>query len=69
MLQTFFSHLFDLDLPKSHFLDGNHHNHEVKHELYIERWKKLIHSIKKDEDGQFIVIKPSIEGRIKIIGV
>jgi len=57
------------DLPNSHFLkEGQHNHHDPKHEKYIEKWKKLIHSIKTDENGRFVVIHPLIEGRITIAG-
>jgi len=57
------------DLPHSHFFDEDYHHqkNDMKHEKYIEKWKKLISLIKKDEDGRFIVIRPLPEGRIKII--
>ena len=56
-------------MPNSHFFEEIHDHHDLKHEKYIEKWKKCIYEIKKSEDGKrFVVIKPSIEGRIKIIG-
>ena len=59
--------VFFLDLTKTHFLEGSHNIHEVKHEAYVEKWKKLISRIKKDETGEFISIKPSVEGRMTIL--
>ena len=47
-------------------MDGIHQKQEIKHEIYIERWKKLIFSLKKIEEGHFIVIRPTVEGRIKV---
>ena len=55
------------DLTKSHFLENSHNIHEVKHEAYVEKWKRLISAIKKDEEGEFISIKPSIDGRMTIL--
>lgn len=59
--------IFIEDLPKSHFLEGLHHVGLVKHDKYVEKWKNLIASIRKTEEGEFIVIKPCMEGRITII--
>jgi len=58
---------FLIDLTKTHFWEGTQNIHEIKHEAYIEKWKKLISSIKKDDDGEFLSIKPSVEGRLRII--
>lgn len=55
------------DLPNSHFLESHHNMHELKHEKYVEKWKKLIYQIRTEEGKRYIVIRPSLEGRITIL--
>lgn len=55
-----------LDLPNKSLLNETK-NKEVKAEAYVERWKKLIYAIKKEENQSYVVINPKVEGRVKMI--